>query len=109
MTIQEILAQDKDCKLPEFKEFGRIVELGDKISFCTQVDGEDTFKPLSIKDVLRTDWLVYQEPRTFWLGLCKIQSHSKEYRIMQAIEGAEAPGAPTADHSPWVKVIEVKE
>lgn len=109
MTIKEVIASGKKTRRSSLNTpFGNVVQKdANVLEFVTP-----TFSVgLTMADVMAEDWEVEQAPRTFYIGMMKSTNYAsgKETLYKIALETDKKPQGPTADNSPWIRVLEIKE
>ncbi len=111
MTFKEFLESGKRGRIVGNKKnnpFGTVVEEEGVLIFKSQGKPD---KKLSVLSVLSAEWELERLPRTFYLGVTKIQSHMNVRELLQAVETPdnEPPKGKPMDNGEWIKVVEVLE
>lgn len=110
MDLKEFLASGKRGKLKNsnrINEFGLVEETEDG-DFVHVSEAKGPVK-LKHTEILMGEWELERLPRTFYLGITKIQTHLHLREILQAVErpdGTPPEGKPS-DNQAWIKVVEV--
>lgn len=114
MTLKEAYLSGKKFRRKRTSfgpAYGTLMEGCDNVLFIYKQrenpHGVNVSMPLNVEDVLADDWEIEQLPKTYWLGMYRLDLYpERTIRCLEAVEGENCPTYLTADGKPWIKVVE---